>query len=155
MPNKKEPVVKEPKDQTTLELIATIYDLTKEVEQLRQEKCWNKDTYRINGRLNKAAAHWNSITIQGYVNIINPGYNFYIHSGSIHYDVRIKEFDVKKNDLVMVSGRIPFHTAHDQQSRDDGAGGVDTITIYPDRIVIVADADQNIILPEIEDYEID
>lgn len=147
--------IKEPKDQTTLELIATIYDLTKEVEQLRQEKRWNEVTRRVNSSFNKAAAQWNSVTLQGLADIVNPNYNFFIHSGSIHYEIKIKEFDVKRGDTVMVFGRIAYHTAHDQESRDGGASGVDTITVYPDRIVIIGHEDGKIILPGIEDHEID
>jgi mannose-6-phosphate isomerase class I len=155
MPKKKELVIKDPQDQTTKELIQTIFELTKEVENLRQEKRWHETTRRVNTSFNKAAAQWNSVTLQGLVNIINPGYNFYINSGSIHYQIKVKEFEVQVGDTVMVFGNIAYHTAHDQESRDNGSMGVDTITIYPDRIVVIGHDDEKVILPGVEDYEID
>lgn len=135
-------------DQTTKELLDIIFDLRKQIERHQYDQKWHQETYRINQSLDQAATEWNSITIMGHVYGINSGRNFYIHNGSVHYDIRTKDDPVSKGDIVMVFGQIAYHVAHDQESRDGGSMGVDTIVIEPDRIQIITKSDRNIILPE-------
>ena len=137
-------------DRTTEELIDIIYKLKLEVNDLRRSADWRRETDRINESLEKAAKDWNSVTLMGHAYIVNYGYNFYIKSGTIHYEIRIKETEVQRDDIVMVFGRIASHNAHDESDRERGSMGVDTIVIEPDRILVISNKDNKIILQHSE-----
>ena len=163
MAKKKLTVIDEnPQDKTTLQLIEIINKLTKERDNLAQEKRWHDSTIMVNKSLENAAGEWNTITLMGHAYIINEGYNIYVRCGSVHYDIRIgernqfideeniylKKHDVQKGDIVMVFGHIFYHVAHDDESRQGGSMGVDTIVVRPHRIQVISRADNTLILPE-------
>lgn len=135
MSTKKQDVVKDPQDQTTKELIATIMSLSKQVTDANQSRKWHDAIQKTNEDFQTRSAQWNSFTLMGRITIVNKEkevnaiQNYWITLDDTHYCME-GQHDYDVGDIVLVIGRITGHAAHDEETRGYYYGA-DRIYVQP------------------------